>query len=275
VRVMNKIELTLKEETTIPLEAEVISPDLLAGLRHQEICRLPVYLGRHKARLGDLFSIKGERSSQIYVQGNLSRVKKMGWGMSTGRLCIAGNGGMHLGAGMTGGEIVVDGNTGDWLGAQMQGGLIRIRGSAGNLVGAAYRGNHTGMNRGLIVIEGNAGNMIGEHMRRGVIVVHGDVGDFPGAMMRGGTLVLAGPVGEGPGAGMHRGTIVVLGPCRILPSFKYAAAYKPVFLLLLYRWLKGQGVEIPGDKVEAEYRRYCGDLAETGKGEILLWHEAN
>ncbi|KKM08943.1 hypothetical protein SY88_21005 [Clostridiales bacterium PH28_bin88] len=272
---MGRIELVLKEEPAVPLEAEVISPGVLAGKSRAEIGRLPVYLGRQQASLEDFFEITGEGGTEVYVRGNLSMVKHMGRGMSAGRLHIAGDAGMHLGAGMSGGAIVVDGDAGDWLGAEMRGGSIRVRGRAGHLVGAAYRGNDTGMNGGLIVIEGGAGDMVGEHMRRGVIVVYREAGDFAGAMMRGGTLVLAGPAGEAPGAGMRRGSIVALHPCSLLPTFKYAAAFQPVFLRLLYRWLAQQGVKIPGEKAEAVYRRYCGDMAETGKGEILIWHGNN
>ena len=272
---MEEITLTLKESLTIPLEADSIRPDLLAEKSHREIEALPLYHGNRERRLGELFEVEGERSDQVRIVGDLSRVKKLGYGMAGGRLVVEGDAGMHLGALMRGGEIVVQGNAADWLGAEMRGGLIRVKGNAGNFIGAAYHGSKRGMNRGTIIIEGNAGNEVGERMRRGLIVVLGDAGDFLGANMIAGTIVVFGKAGEGPGAGMKRGSIVLLsrgdGALPLLPTFRYDCTYNPTFLRLYLRALRRYGIEVGEEYITGRYRRYNGDIAELGKGEILVY----
>ena len=272
---MGEITLTLKESLAIPLEADTIRPDLFADMGREEIEALPLYYGNEQRRLGDLFEVEGERSDQLRIKGNLSRVKKIGYGMTGGRIAIEGDAGMHLGATMRGGEIVVDGNASDWLGAEMKGGLIRVKGNAGNFVGGSYHGSKRGMNRGTIIIGGNAGNEIGEKMRRGLIITLGDANDFVGANMIAGTIIVFGKVGEGPGAGMKRGTIVLFGgehnPESLLPTFRYNCTYTPPFLAIYLRNLMHYDIEVPGEYIGGRYRRYNGDIAELGKGEILVY----
>src|SRR5487761_1140687 len=165
------IKLTLKHEPPVPLEAENISPDVLAPLAHQEIRALPVWLGKRQCRLEEFFEVDGERSDELEILGNAAGVKWIGRGMTRGRITLAGNAGMHLGAYMKGGEIDCGGNASDWVGGEMTGGLIRIRGNAGGQVGAAYRGSLAGMKGGAVLIEGSAGMEIGMRMRRGIIAV--------------------------------------------------------------------------------------------------------
>ncbi len=47
---MSTITLTLKQQPTVPLEAEVLSPDALLGLSHDEICSSVVYHGKRQLR---------------------------------------------------------------------------------------------------------------------------------------------------------------------------------------------------------------------------------
>jgi formylmethanofuran dehydrogenase subunit C len=103
-------------------------------------------------------------------------------------------------------------------------------------------------------------------MKRGIIVVKGPVRDFAGLQMKGGTIFLLGGAEIRTGAWMIRGTIVTLTPIRLLPTFSYACAYDPAFMLLYTRHLKRLGVTIPSAGV---YQRYLGDAAVPGKGEIL------
>src|SRR5262249_8143965 len=123
------ITLTLKEPPNVPLEAEMLSPDVLAPLGNDEIRALPVYLGKRQRRVDDFFSVEGAQSDELEIRGDVSKVKWIGRRMSRGRITIAGNVGMHLGSHMSGGTIDVSGNASDWLGAEMSGGLIRIRGN--------------------------------------------------------------------------------------------------------------------------------------------------
>lgn len=265
------ITLTLREQPTVPLEAEVLSPDVFAGLDPAAVRALPVYHGKRRHRLDEFFDIDGAGGDDLELRGELGKVKWVGRGMTRGRVRIAGNAGMHLGAYMAGGEIEVAGNTSDWVGAEMTGGLIRVRGTAGGQVGAAYRGSPSGMSGGTLLIDGSAGIEVGMRMKRGLIAVRGSVRDFAGVQMKGGTLVLMGGAGIRTGAWMVRGTILSLAPLRVLPTFAYACTYHPTFLPLYARRLRSLDSPLPDAAGTGIYCRYAGDAAVPGKGEILVW----
>src|SRR5258707_1104956 len=185
------IVLTLKDQPPVPLEAEILSPDHIAGLDNAAIRALPVFLGKRQVRVDDFFTVEGEAGDgaagdELEIRGDAAKVKWIGRGMTRGRITVQGNAGMHLGAYMKGGTIEVTGNASDWVGAEMTDGLIRIRGNAGGQVGGAYRGSLKGMRDGTILIEGSAGVEVGTRMRRGIIVVKRARGGFPGFTMKGG-----------------------------------------------------------------------------------------
>src|SRR5262245_30093089 len=97
------LRLTFTSTTTIPVEAECIAPDALAGKTAAEIGRLPVHHGNLRARLGDFFRVEGDAGdAQVVIDGDCSRVKLVGAGMTAGTITIEGNIGMHLGAEMRG-----------------------------------------------------------------------------------------------------------------------------------------------------------------------------
>jgi formylmethanofuran dehydrogenase subunit C len=260
------LTLTLNEQPSVPLEAECLSPDVVAGLGHDAVRALPVFLGKRRCRLDDFFEVEGE-GDEIELRGDLRNVKWVGKGMTRGRITVAGSVGMHLGAYMTGGTIEVSGDAGDWGGGEMSGGLIRVRGSAGGQVGAAYRGSPWGMSGGTILIDGSAGIELGMRMKRGIIAVRGSVRDFAGLQMKGGTIVLMGGAELRTGAWMQRGTIISLAPLRLLPTFAECCTYSPAFLRLYANHLRPLGFSLP----DGSYRRYAGDSAVPGKGEILVW----
>jgi formylmethanofuran dehydrogenase subunit C len=266
---MSTITLTLKEQPAIPLEAEVLSPDVLDKLGHDEVKALPVYLGKRQYRVDEFFQVEGAGGDELEIRGEAGKVKWIGRGMTRGRINVIGSVGMHLGASMKGGAIEVSGNASDWVGAEMSGGLIHIRGSAGGQLGAAYRGSPSGMTGGTILIEGGAGIEVGMRMKRGTIAVGGPVRDFAGLQMKGGTIFLLGGAEIRTGAWMVRGTIVSLVPLRLLPTFAYACAYNPTFLRVYARHLQGHDFAIPA--AGGAYQRYTGDTAVPGKGEILVW----
>lgn len=267
---MPPVVLCMKEApTSIPLEAESISPDLFVQRSQAEIEAMPVALGNETLRLGDFFKVEGERSDEIVLEGCTGRVKWIGSGMTRGRIVIRGDVGMHAGSYMRGGEILVEGNADDFLGVEMEGGLIRVNGSAGHRAGAAYRGSKYGMQGGTILVDGNVGHEVGAYMRRGLIVIKGNAEDFLGAMMATGTICLFGQAGIRTGGGMQKGTIVCMRPVDLLPTFAYDCTYAPVFLRILFKELKQLGVECPA-QADGLVRRYHGDLADVGKGEILI-----
>lgn len=268
------IRLTLKTEPVVPLEADTITPDHFLGKTAAEISVLPLLHGNERVPLGDFFSVSGDGSAEIIIEGNLRRVKWIGARMTQGRITIHGDVGMHLGSGMRGGEIVVHGNVDHWAGAEMAGGLIYIRGHAGHSLGGAYQGSPRGMNRGMIVVTGNAGSKVGAAMRRGVIAIGGEIGEFAGAFMIAGNIFAFGRLGARAGAEMKWGSIVALGEvAEILPTFRYSCRYQPVFLRPYLRTLAGFGLPVTEAHLTGHYHRYCGDLTSLGKGEILIYDQ--
>lgn len=270
----NVVTLSLKEPTTIPIEADTISPDKLVGRSQAEIADLPLFYGRRKLTIGDLFAIHGEDSEDIVLEGDLSHVKRVGQAMSQGSITIHSDVGMHLGAEMSGGEIVVHGDVGAWSGAQMSGGRIWIHGNAGPMLGAAYTGEKLGMRGGVIIVDGHVGPRAAERMRRGIIVAQGDLGDFAGTRMIAGSLFTFGKLGARPGAGMKRGTLLALGGLSqgLLPTFRYSCTREsPVFLRYYLRRLRAWDLPVTDEHVAGRYRRYTGDATSIAKGEIFVY----
>jgi formylmethanofuran dehydrogenase subunit C len=266
------LTLRYRGGTTVPVEAECITPQNLAGKTRSEIVGLPLQHGNVQVPLGEFFHIEGDDTDgEIVIEGDCSRVKLIGAGMTAGKITVRGNAGMHLGAEMKGGEIVVHGNAGDWVGAEMKGGHIHVHGDAGHLVGAAYRGGHVGMRGGVILIDGKAGNEIGALMRRGLIAIGGQAGDFAGAGMIAGSVFLFGEAGVRAGAGMKRGSIVFAASVpALLPTFRFDCVYRPVFLSIYLRQLRAWGFAVPEDVLRSKWRRFSGDLVSLAKGEILI-----
>lgn len=266
------IVLTLKEQPPVPLEAEAISPDYLAGVDNKAIRELPMFLGKRQVQISDFFDVEGEASDQIEVRGDCSKVKWIGRAMTHGRIKVQGNAGMHLGAYMKGGTIEVTGNASDWVGGEMTNGVIRVAGNAGGQVGAAYRGSLKGMRDGIIEIGGTAGLECGMRMRRGLLVIKGTVRDFCGLQMKGGTIVLCNGAEIRTGAWMIRGTIISLKPLKLLATFPYAGTDNPTFVRLYAKHLQEKlGLSIPYESTAGSYARYRGDSSVPGKGEILVW----
>jgi formylmethanofuran dehydrogenase subunit C len=263
------LTLTLREEPAVPLEAEALCPDRLAGASREEIQSLPVWHGNERTRVGEFFAVSGA-GDDVRLEGDLSRVKFVGAGMTEGRLTVAGDVGMHAGAGMRGGELHVAGDAGDWAGAGMRGGTLVVRGSAGRQLGGAYPGERAGMRGGEIVVHGDAGAQAGAGVRRGLIAVAGRVGDAAGLRMLAGTIVALGGLGPRAGAGMRRGSIVTMAPATPLATFVFSCIYRPPFLRLYLRRLRALGLAVSDEQLEGRYARWSGDGLELRRGEILI-----
>ncbi len=269
------LTLTLTQPSAIPLEVDTVQLDTVRSQTPDEVKRILIQRGNQQLPLGEFFRVQGSAAEdeELVWEGDCSKVKLIGTHWKRGRVRVAGNAGMHLGAEMTGGEILVEGNAADWVGAEMHGGRIRVLGNAGHLVGAVYRGGRRGMTGGEILIHGNAGNEIGHTMRRGLIAVGGQAGDATGFNMIAGSVLIFGESGIRPGASMRRGTIGLFSPSDppdMLPTFRHACTFQPVFLQIFLRELARQGFPVPEDCFQAKYHRYLGDFLELGKGEILI-----
>lgn len=269
------LTFTLKQTLTVSLEVNSVSHASVSGQSLKQVCALPVLHGNCRSTLGDFFDVQQTDSDLdlIVFSGDCSRVKYIGAGLSTGRIRVEGNAGMHLGAEMTGGEILVQGDVADCAATEMKGGTLNIQGNVGDLLGAAFPGSKRGMQGGTILVNGNVGNEAGQRMRRGSIVIGGNAGDATGFDMIAGSIFTFGTMGALAGAGMRRGTLGLLGNAgepELLPTFRFSCLYRPTWLSFFLRQLKDTGFPVPENCFSSEYRRYCGDFLALGKGEILV-----
>ena len=270
----DRITLTLRAPLVRPLSAVAIAPDRFAGLSSQEISSLELWSGRTPIALGDVFTVSGERATVVEIEGDCTQLDDVGTTMSGGSLEITGAIGNALGARMRGGRIAVQGSTGHDLGMAMAGGSIVVDGNAGDRAGGALPGASKGVTGGDIVVRGSAGREAGARMRRGTLYC-GSVGESAGIGMIAGNIIVAGAVGSGVGVGNKRGSIVAFDGIDVPPTYAYACTYRPPHLSLMLFSLRARfGIGVDDAHLHGLYKRYSGDLAELGKGEILEWQMA-
>jgi len=260
------------DKTHLPVEADGLVPATFAGLDAGAAARLRARVGNQTAELGDLFAVEPTDDATLSLEGDLRHVRGIGRDMAEGSLIVRGAAGPYLGAGMSGGTVEVHGDADDWAGAEMRGGLLRVHGRAGRFLGASRPGSRLGMRDGVILVDGDAGDDAGRRMRRGLIAVGGAAGDGFGRGLIAGTLVAFGSLGRYAGMGMKRGTLAAFGEggVELLPSFAPAGRYRFPFLTVYLRHLAALGFPIPAAMFTAEMGRYNGDLADGGRGEILV-----
>jgi formylmethanofuran dehydrogenase subunit C len=267
------VTLTYTVESSMPVEFSGVTPDRLREMSISEIERVEVLEGNRRVALAELCRVSGDPSNgRLDLEGDWSRVHYIGAAMSGGEIRVHGDTGRHLGAEMSGGTIRALGNAGDWVGAEMKGGLIHVAGSAGDHVGSAYAGSRRGMTDGTILIDGAVGDGVGRSMRRGLLAIGGSCGEGAGFGMIAGTILMFGPCGGLIGAEMRRGTIGLFGPQspRLLPTFRLAGRFRPLFLRLILRELERLGFSVSSSLCETELALYHGDLVSVGKGEVWI-----
>ena len=264
---------TLTKKPRQPLDLSALTPDtLLAAGNSRDIAGIELLLGSIKVNVGDLFSIKGENPEDIELRRTTEQVTRVGARMSRGRITVKVHGGSYLGYGMKGGTIKVAGNCGSWLGCDMNWGRIEVDGNAGDNIGAGTRNSMHGMRDGLITVWGNAGHRIGDRMRRGMVMIGGDAGDFTGVGMIAGTILILGKSGKLPGYGMKRGSII-LGkrPEQIGSTLVDSGFLKMEYLRLFFKQLSRMGSRYRFFRnFGPEVRLYAGDIANHGKGELMV-----
>jgi formylmethanofuran dehydrogenase subunit C len=264
--------LSLRDGIRERIDASSITPHAFAALASAAIAQLPLYVGRRRLALADLFAIDGEKSDDVRVVGELGRVDGLGTGMQSGTLTIDGSAGRQVGALMRGGTIEVKGDAGDGAGLAMAGGLLRITGSAGDRLGAPVPGASRGMTGGEIIVRGNAGADAAKRVRRGLVVVGGNTGASAAHAMIAGTIVVGGRLGAGAGLWSKRGSVIALGAIEIPPTYRYACTYRPPFMPVLMRYLERvRQFAFDARFAVGRYKRWTGDVADVGKGEILEW----
>lgn len=261
------ISLTPRIQFKAPIDAAHITPDAFASKTIEEIAALEAWEGNRKVKLGDLFKIEGEKAEKaedvaIHISGDLRKARRIGAGMSAGKIIIDGDAGLHVGEGMRGGAITVNGNADSWVGSMMKNGTIEVMGSAGDYVGSSYRGSRQGMKGGTIIIHGNAGSEIGCYMRGGLIKVYGSVAQFAGVHMGKGTIYVQGDSEGRVGAEMTKGKIVMSGYVpSVLPTFTVDSI--------------SRRTRVDGEEVQGPFYVFIGDIADNGEGRIYISQNRN
>jgi formylmethanofuran dehydrogenase subunit C len=254
------IVLTPLKSFEVPVQAACITPEAFAGKTVAEIAQLPVTEGNRQLKLGDLFKVEEtpDATPTITLNGDFSRVKRVGQEMKTGEIVFNGNAGMHTGEKMAGGKITVNGSTGGWSASQMRGGIFEIHGDAGDYLSSPYRGSETGMRGGIIIVDGNVGSDSGTYMHGGVIKIGGNANRFLGFHMSDGVIYVAKDCAYRIGPCMTGGKIIISGTAEeILPSFTVDGVKPKVKV--------DDTTNIPGP-----FYVFLGDMAEHGTGKLFI-----
>jgi len=269
---MNPLTFTLKIQPKFTLNVAPLVSENLEGKTLAKIKTLKLVYGNKTIKIDDIFAVKGKDSNHISIEKSCDKLIYVGHGMTKGTIDVKGDVGDFLGQGMKNGTLSVNGNAGSWVGNRMAGGRINITGNACDYVGAGLPGDAFGMTNGLINIVGNAGDRVGDRMQRGIIIIQGKSGNYCGSRIHAGTIIVLDKVGKHPGEGMRRGTIILAKkPAHISATFKNCGNLKMQFLRLLFTQLANMGKEFTFiKKYRPSARRFTGDLARNGKGEILI-----
>ena len=266
--------LTLKTAPSLRIDLRGVTPAAVAALTAADVERLPVGYGNALLPLAEWFSVSRRETvagdDELRIEGDASRVDRIGWQMAAGRIVVDGSAGDYAGAGMTGGELHVNGNAGALAACEMAGGTLTVAGNVGDFAAAPLPGSMDGMRGGTLVVRGHAGVRFGDRMRRGTALVFGDAGDFLASRMVAGSIAIGGSAGAHVGYGMRRGSVVFAGVAPAAdPCFVPLIAGAPVFWQLLARDLASHGgvfEALPGRCID----RAAGDASAGGKGELIF-----
>ena len=268
---MAALRFILRAEPEQRLDLSPLVPNRLAKLSQAEIERLPLGTTRAPVLVGDAFRVGMGGAEQVTIEGGSPRLDGVGEGMTSGTIVLDGDAGLRAGRRMRGGRLEVRGNAGHWAASGMQGGQIEIAGDCGDFLGGPLAGEVEGMAGGAVVVRGNAGARAGDRLRRGIVVVEGRAGPLAASRLIAGTVVVCGGAGTMPGSLMRRGTVLLGGAVpKLLPTFvPVGQAEGGVFPVLLARAL-GPLSPAAARLARAPTRRFAGDTASLGKGEIWL-----
>ncbi len=267
---MSPLVLTLRQAPEQRLDLSPLVPHLLAGKKAAEIEKLELQTTRTPVTVGDAFRLRMGDAAHIRIEGAHDRLDRIGHAMTDGEILIEGDVGAQAGRLMRGGSLVVRGSAGPWAGSAMVGGRLEIARDAGDHLGGPFAGETVGMRGGAIVVRGSAGARAADRMRRGTIVVEGPCGAYAGSRMIAGTLVLLRRAGPLPGYLMKRGTIVLGADTEELsPTFIDCGVHALVAMRLLSDFV-GTYSRRAAAGLRGPLRRYAGDMAVLGKGEVFV-----
>ena len=269
---MTPLVLTLHQRPAQRLDLSPLVPHLLAGKSAMAIAQIELQTTRMRVTVGDAFRLRMGDAQHIRIEGACDRLDRVGAGLSAGAIEVAGDVGIQAGRQMTGGRLVIRGSAGHWTASGMKGGEIEITGSAGDFIGGPLAGEVVGMRGGLVIVRGNVGAQAADRLRRGMIIVEGDAGEYAGSRMIAGTLIIRRKAGALPGYLMKRGTIV-LGEGALSPTFADCGVHRLVAMRLVAGYLKPYSKPVSA-LLRGPLRRFAGDMAVLGNGEIFFGNES-
>jgi len=270
---MNAITLRVKNAPGFRVDGSKLLPVELAAASRADLPRVVLQGAGETCALGDLFDIALTQDDKpsLTIEGDACWLDRIGANMTEGTLTVQGNAGDYAGLKMSGGELHIEGDAGAFAACEMQGGRLSIHGDAGDFAAGALPGDMEGMTGGTLTIRGNAGARLADRMRRGLVIVGGDAGDFAASRIVAGTVCIAGRPGAHYAYGMRRGTLLLMqAPDRVPPTFTEGGHGFDVFWSLLARSLAREIAPFATLDAGAPPRRYTGDLAVDGRGELLI-----
>ncbi|MGZ8189840.1 MAG: formylmethanofuran dehydrogenase subunit C [Methylococcaceae bacterium] len=268
---MSALTLTLKYRPDQRVDMSPLVCQNLQGKDPSEIAAIELQSGKCKLRVDQLFNISGSDMHTIVIKNSFEKLDFIGKELDGGQITVEGDAGAYLAMGMKSGEIKVSGNAGLYAGCEMKNGYLEVSGNVGDFLGGALPGNKMGMKGGLILVKGNAGERVGDHLRRGTILIEGNAGDYCGSRMTAGTIAVMGQTGRYLGYAMRRGTLLLWNPPQLSASFNDCGTHTLAFLPMLFKVFKALNSRF-ADSAAAFNRvqRYAGDMAEMGRGEVLV-----
>ncbi|MFA5900246.1 MAG: formylmethanofuran dehydrogenase subunit C [Hyphomicrobium sp.] len=267
---MSGLTFRLTSAPSERLNLSHLTPKRLSSIPLADVLKLEIGSTKAGMRVGDIFAVSGKPGDTLRIEGSMDKLDFVGAELDEGTIIVDGDVGVSAGRSMRGGRLDIRGDTGLLLGSGMSGGEIFVKGSAGALVGGLTAGDKFGMTGGLIVVDGHAGDRAGDRMRRGTIFIRGKCGNFAGSRMVGGTIWTELGFGADPGMLLRRGTLVGPSVEQMLPTFADAGRHDLVILRVLSRYMREKlGAKAP-KPLPLTVRKYAGDLATIGKGELLI-----
>jgi len=267
---MSGLTFQLKAAPDERLDLSALIPGRLAAMASAEVAKLVVGTSKRRLTVGDVFAVSGKAGDTVTIAGGSSRLDFIAAELDQGTVIVEGDAGMCAGRKMRGGRLEIRGDAGAWLASGVSGGLVLVKGSAGENIGGQRPGDPYGMSGGIVVVDGDAGDRTGDRMRRGTIIVRKRCGANAGSRMMGGTIWAEQGFGPAPGILMRRGSLIGLAVEQMLPTFVDTGRHDLVVLRVLSRYLAsvlGQRAPRP---LSGAVRKYAGDMATIGKGEILI-----
>ena len=268
---MTTLTFTLIEPPAQRVDMSPLVCQKLEGLSIDAIAAIELQCGKRQLRVDQLFYITGSNPLDIAIAGSTDKLDFIGKELNGGSISVQGNAGAYLGMQMKIGSITVSGDAGLYAACEMKNGLLQVEGNAGDFLGGALPGNKQGMRGGTVLVKGNVGQRCGDHLRRGQILIEGNAGDYCGSRMVAGTIAVMGTVGRYAGYAMRRGTLLLWNAPQLPATFNDCGSHTLAFLPMLFASFKNLDSRFAdANAAFNRVRRYGGDMAESGRGEVLI-----